>query len=100
VGQDRHDEAESGRGGAFGCGNDFVQGAAGEAAFRQVGIKRGKTERQGFALTLNPRQQPAQFVEHDGTVTRQGKVRSLKHLDGSWRCINVSMFSVCSSCVP
>jgi hypothetical protein len=47
-----------------------VQGAAGEAAFRQVGIKRGKAERQGFALTLNPRQQPAQFVEHDGTVTR------------------------------
>jgi len=69
-GQECRDEAEGGRGGALGFGYDFMQGAAGETALRQVGIKRGKAERQGFPQTFDPRQQPAQFVDHDGALTR------------------------------
>ena len=69
-GQNCCDEAEGGRGSALGFGYDFVQGAAGETTFRQVRIKSRKAERQGLAQTLDPRQQPAQFVDHDGALTR------------------------------
>ena len=34
--------------GACAVGHDFMQRAAGEAALRQMGIKRGKAEGQGF----------------------------------------------------
>ena len=68
-GQNRRNETEGGRGGAFGFGYDLVQGATGEAAFWKVGIKSGKAERQGLVQTLDPRQQPAQFIKHDGALT-------------------------------
>jgi hypothetical protein len=48
TGKNRGDEAQRGRGGLW-SGHDLMQGAAGEAAFRQVGIKRGNAEGEGCA---------------------------------------------------
>ncbi len=47
TGQQRDHEAEGG-GGAAVIGHDLVQGAAGEAAVRQMAINRGKPEGEGF----------------------------------------------------
>ena len=47
AGQQRHDKAEGG-GGAAVVGHDLVQGAAGEAALRQMAINGGKPEGKGF----------------------------------------------------
>jgi hypothetical protein len=44
--KERHDEAEGGGSSAF-FGYDFVQGAAGQTALRQVRIEGGKAEGQG-----------------------------------------------------
>ena len=62
--QNRHDEAEGGRQRACGLGHDFVQGAASQAAVRQAGIERGKTEGQGLAKTRAGGNKAAQFVHH------------------------------------
>jgi hypothetical protein len=87
--ENRRDEAEGGRDAAFGLGHDFMQGAAGEAALRQMGIKRGKAERQGFPQTFHPGQQPAQFIDHGGAIARGGTCSNLNHLAVPWRCISV-----------
>ena len=46
-GQERHDKAEGG-GGAAVVGHDLMQGAAGEAALRQMAINGGKSEGKDF----------------------------------------------------
>ena len=50
-----------------------MQGAAGEAALRQAGIKGGKAEGQGFALLRHPGQQAAQFLHDGGAISRHGR---------------------------
>jgi hypothetical protein len=50
-----------------------MQGAAGEAAVRQVGIDRRQAEGQGFALLPHPGHEPAQLGHHGGAVARHGK---------------------------
>ncbi len=77
-GKQRHDEAEGSSDGALRLGHDLMQGAASEAVLRQVGIKGGKAEGGGFAKTLHPGQQAAQFFHYCGAVSRHG--------DGSGRC--------------
>jgi hypothetical protein len=69
----RNDEAEGGRAGAFRLGHDLMQGAAGQAARRQISIKRGKTERQGLAPRLPSWQQTAQFRHHGDAAAGHGK---------------------------
>ncbi len=73
VSQNCHDEAEGGRQRAWRLGHDFVQGAASQAAVRQVGIERGEVERQGLAKTLPPRQQEPQFAHHGSAAWRLPK---------------------------
>ena len=44
AGQERRDEAEGRRKRSIGRGDDFVERPAGQAAFRQMLIERGKSE--------------------------------------------------------
>ena len=73
AGHNRNDKAEGGRAGVLRLGHDLMQGAAGQAARRQTGIKRGKAERQGLAPRLPSRQQTAQFRDHGDAAAGQGK---------------------------
>lgn len=66
----RRYEAEGGGVRAFARRHDFMQGAGGEAAFRQVGIERGKTEGQGVAQALADGKKPAQFMDCGSTRRR------------------------------
>ena len=70
--KDRRDEAESGGDAAFRCGHNLMQGAASEAAVRQVGIDCRQAEGQGFARLSHPGQQAAQLRHHRGAVARHG----------------------------
>ncbi len=54
AGQQRHDKTEGGRERRLRLGHDFMQGAAGQAAFRQMRIQRGKAEGQDFGQTFLP----------------------------------------------
>ncbi len=76
--KNRHDKAEGGREGACRRGNDFMQRPAGKAAFRQMGIKRGKAEGQGLVGGLRASlpggtQQATQFRHDGGAASRWGK---------------------------
>ena len=78
VGKERHDEAESGRESRLPFGHHLMQGAAGQAARRQVRIHGGKAEGQGLvqtfsAQTLVSRKQPPQFMHCNRAVSRFGK---------------------------
>jgi hypothetical protein len=82
--KNRRDEAEGGGDAAFRCGDDFMQGAAGEAAVRQVGIDGRQAEGQGFALFPHPGHEPAQLGHHGSTVARHGKGGGLGRV--GWLC--------------
>jgi hypothetical protein len=69
--QNCRDETESSREDALGCGDDLVQGAAGQAALRQVGIESGQIERECAVDIVYPGQPPAQFLQNSGTCSRE-----------------------------
>jgi hypothetical protein len=71
--QNRRDKAERTRDRAFRLGHDFVQRAASQATFRQVGIQPRQTEGQGGAEALVSRQEPAQFRHHCRALRTYGK---------------------------
>jgi len=79
--KERHDEAESGGSGAL-VGHDFMQGATGQTALRQVGIDGRQAERQGGANVLYSRHQAAEFFHNDGAAAGRGNGRRLGH----WLC--------------
>ncbi len=71
--QHGHDKAE-GRlhrafHGAVRFGNDFMQGAGGQTAVRQMEIEFGEAEGQGAVDGFQARQQTAQFFQHQNAVS-------------------------------
>jgi hypothetical protein len=96
--QNRRDEAEGGGDAAFRCRDDFMQGAAGEAAVRQVGIDCPQAEGQGFALLPHPGHEPAQLGHHGGAVLRHGMGGGLGHgakpilSHVSWKTMGYSLY--------
>lgn len=69
MSQNGGDKAEGCWQGGFACGNDFMEGAAGEPAVRQVGIEGGKTEGQGLVLpAFQPWQHAAQLRHYCGAL--------------------------------
>jgi hypothetical protein len=81
AGEKRHDETEGRRLRGFGRGHDFMQGAGGEAAFRQIGIERVEAEAQSVARAFADGKKPAQFMDHGSARRRHGKGIWFKHLN-------------------
>jgi hypothetical protein len=108
VSQNCRDEADGGGERAFPRRHDFMQGAAGQTAVGQVGIKRGKAEGRGLAQPLHAGEEPSQFCHHGGAVARQGRRRRGSDRGRShrgrgrgfgvshWLCKAPWIFAVCS----
>jgi hypothetical protein len=73
AGENRRDEAEGGRRGAFRFRDDLMQGATVQATVRQVGIKGAEIEGQGRAQSLRAGQEAAEFFHDCGAGSRDGK---------------------------
>jgi hypothetical protein len=93
AGEKRRDETEGRRLRGFGHGHDFMQGAGGEAAFRQIGIERGQAERQSETRAFADGKKPAQFMDHGSARQRHGKDRGFRHLNRLYRGLRVVAFA-------
>ena len=68
--QHRHGETKGGRKGARRVRHDLMQGAAGQAALRQMGIEREQAEGQGAVDIVRPGKHTPQTGKHSRTRSR------------------------------
>jgi hypothetical protein len=84
-----HDETEGSREDIFRFGDDLMQGAAGQAALRQVGIESGQAEGERVVDIVHPWQQTAQFLQNSGARSRGRFGAVLRHCKVNGRNVRV-----------